>query len=61
MIYFFVPVNDFTENDRRWWNSKFNKFRHRPYFRKIKNVLIRNVKNVKIGNIIRAFSIGLSE
>ena len=37
MIYFFVPVNDFTENDRRWWNSKFNKFRHRPYFRKIKN------------------------
>ncbi len=37
MIYFFLPVNDFTENDRRWWNSKFNKFRHRPYFRKIKN------------------------
>ena len=37
MIYFFLPINDFTENDRRWWNSKFNKFRHRPYFRKIKN------------------------
>ena len=37
MIYFFLPGNDFTENDRRWWNSRFNKFRHRPYFRKIKN------------------------
>ena len=37
MIYFFLPANDFTENDRRWWNSRFNKFRHRPYFRKIKN------------------------
>ena len=37
MIYFFLPSNDFTENDRRWWNSRFNKFRHRPYFRKIKN------------------------
>ena len=37
MIYFFLPANDFTDNDRRWWNSRFNKFRHRPYFRKIKN------------------------
>ena len=37
MIYFFLPDNDFTENDRRWWNSRLNKFRHRPYFRKIKN------------------------
>ena len=37
MIYFFLPVNDFTENDRRWWSSRLNKFRHRPYFRKIKN------------------------
>ena len=37
MIYFFLPANDFTENDKRWWNSRFNKFRHRPYFRKIKN------------------------
>ena len=37
MIYFFLPANDFTENDRRWWNSKFNKFRHRPYFKKVDN------------------------
>ncbi len=37
MIYFFLPANDFTENDRRWWTSRLNKFRHRPYFRKIKN------------------------
>ena len=37
MIYFFLPVNDFTENDRRWWTSRLNKFRHRPYFRKTNN------------------------
>ena len=37
MIYFFLPANDFWENDRRWWNSKFNKFRHRPYFKKVDN------------------------
>ena len=35
IIYFFNPVNDFIENDRRYWNSKFNKFRHRPYFKKV--------------------------
>tara|TARA_B100001996_G_scaffold380391_1_gene367740 strand:+ start:226 stop:1365 length:1140 start_codon:yes stop_codon:yes gene_type:complete len=35
IIYFFSPATDFTENDRRYWNTKFNKFRHRPYFKKI--------------------------
>ena len=35
IIYFFSPATDFIENDRRYWNSKFNKFRHRPYFKKI--------------------------
>ena len=35
IIYFFSPATDFTENDRKYWDSKFNKFRHRPYFNKI--------------------------
>lgn len=35
ILYFFLPSNDFTDNDRNYWNSKFNKFRHRPYFKKI--------------------------
>jgi hypothetical protein len=35
ILYFFLPSNDFTDNDRSYWNSKFNKFRHRPYFKKI--------------------------
>jgi len=35
IIYFFLPSNDFTDNDRRFWNSKLHKFRHRPYFKKI--------------------------
>ena len=35
IIYFFSPATDFIENDRKYWDSKFNKFRHRPYFNKI--------------------------
>jgi len=35
IIYFFLPANDFIENDRRYWKSKVNRFRHRPYFKKI--------------------------
>ena len=37
IIYFFSATTDFTENDRRWWRSKFNQFRHRPYFKKVDN------------------------
>jgi hypothetical protein len=35
MIYFFLPANDFIENDRRYWRSKINRFRHRPYYKKV--------------------------
>jgi hypothetical protein len=35
ILYFFLPSNDFTDNDRSYWNTKFNKFRYRPYFKKI--------------------------
>ena len=37
IIYFFLPANDFVENDRRYWSSKLNKYRYRPYFKKAKD------------------------
>ena len=35
LIYFFLPDNDFTDNDRRYWTDKVHGLRHRPYFKKI--------------------------
>ena len=35
LIYFFLPSNDFTDNDKRYWTDIVHGSRHRPYFKKI--------------------------
>ena len=35
LIYFFLPNNDFTDNDKRYWMDIVHGSRFRPYFKKI--------------------------
>ena len=35
LIYFFLPSNDFTDNDIRYWSDNIHSARNRPYFKKI--------------------------
>ena len=57
LIYFFLPSNDFTDNDKRYWTDIVHGSRHRPYFKKIneKNYDIfypsQNVENKFLINV----------
>ena len=57
LIYFFLPNNDFTDNDKRYWMDIVHGSRFRPYFKKIneKNYDIfypsQNVQNKFLINV----------
>ena len=57
LIYFFLPSNDFTDNDKRYWTDIVHGSRHRPYFKKINeknyNIFypIQNVQNKFLINV----------